>query len=117
EHQAHAELAAARFRREALDARHEAFTHELQHEAVRRGENERVAGGIRLGSEGTDPGIELLRGEFLLETAQAGIPEILHLVIGVKRAKILLASSWVIHRENARKRAPRIFDNAFSRTL
>jgi hypothetical protein len=78
-HQAHAELAATRFRRQAFDARSEALAHQLQHEAVGRGENQRIAGKIRLGSEWADPGVELLRGELLLEAAQAGIPEILHL--------------------------------------
>src|SRR6266850_2317962 len=29
-----------------------------------------------------DPGIELLRGELLLESTQAGVPEVLHLVVG-----------------------------------
>src|SRR6266436_2544963 len=29
-----------------------------------------------------DPGIELLRGEFLLESTQAGVPEVLHLMVG-----------------------------------
>ena len=104
EHQAHAELAAARLGCEALDARGESLAHQLQHETVGRGQNERVVGSIHLGCEGTDPSIELLRGEFLLETAQAGIPEILHLVIGPKRSRILLAWEWLIHSENCSRK-------------
>src|ERR1700694_4058097 len=34
------------------------------------------------GRKRPDPSIELLRGELLLESTQAGVPEVLHLVIG-----------------------------------
>ena len=38
------------------------------------------AAGARFGRERPDPGIELLRGELLLEPTQAGVPEVLHLL-------------------------------------
>src|SRR5207302_4271912 len=80
EHQAHAELATARLGGEPLDAGDEALAHQLEHEAVGCGENQRVGACIGFRRKRPDPGIELLRGEFLLESTQAGVPEVLHLI-------------------------------------
>ena len=97
EDQAQAKFAPAGFRGESLDPRREALAHELQHEAVGGGENQRVVGRTRLGRQRPNPGVELLSGQLLLEPTQAGVPEVLHLLIGLKRVEILLASRWVIH--------------------
>jgi len=113
-HQAQAEFATARFGGKPFDARSEALTHKLEYETIGRRENQRVVGRARLGRERPNPGIELLRGQLLLESTQAGVPEVLHLLVGLKRARILPASRWVIH--NAAQRFFR-FDNAFARTL
>ena len=114
QHQPQAELAAARLGGETLDSRRESLPHELQHEAVGRGKRERIVGRIGLGRERPDPGVELLRGQLLLESTQAGVPEGLHLLVGLKRAPILPWRGWVIH--SARAEIFR-FDNAFWRTL
>ena len=113
-HQAQAQFAAARFGHQAFDARREALAHELQNEAVRCGENQRVFGCAGLGRQGPNPGIELLRGQLLLKTTQAGVPEVLHLLVGLKRIGILPWLRQVIH--SARRMFFR-FDNAFSSTL
>jgi len=52
-----------------------------------RGKDQRVAGGAALRRQRPNPGIELLRGQFLLEPTQAGVPEILHLVMGLDDSK------------------------------
>jgi len=62
----------------------------------------------RLRRKRPDPGIELLRGELLLEPTQAGIPEVFHLVIGLvligpSEAQILPASPCVIHKRRRAK--------------
>ena len=63
------------------------LAHELEHETVRRSEHESVACLAVLEGERPNPGIELLRGQFLLEPTQAGVPEILHLVVGLDEAR------------------------------
>jgi len=84
QHQPQAKLAPARFRSEALDARREALADELENEPVGRREDQRIGRLARLGRERPDPRVELLRGELLLEPAQASIPEVLHLFVGPK---------------------------------
>jgi len=72
--------AAAQFRGKAHDAGKETLAHQLQHEPVGCGQDQRA--GIRrarLRRQGADPGAELLRGHFLLQSAQASVPEIVHL--------------------------------------
>ena len=62
-------------------ARGEPLAHQLEHEAVGRGKHQGT--GIPcagLGGERADPGIELLRGKLLLQAAQAGVPEALHVL-------------------------------------
>src|SRR5262245_47943466 len=79
EREPHLQLAAARIRGEPADARDEAIAHHLEHEAVRREEQQgsRIDGrGAR--RERANPGVELLRGQLLLQSAQASVPEILH---------------------------------------
>src|SRR5207253_36772 len=79
EHELQAALPAARLGGETLYARGKALAHQLEHESVGGGQHERVVRG-RFGCERPDPGVELLRGEFLLEPTQAGVPEVLHRV-------------------------------------
>src|SRR5690606_37376458 len=78
EHELQAALAPARLGGETLDARGEPFPDELEHEPVGCREHERLLAFRRLRRERSDPGIELLRGKFLLELTQAGVPEVLH---------------------------------------
>jgi hypothetical protein len=66
QYQPQAGLAAAGLGDQALDARGEALAHQLEHEAVRRGEDQHVVAHARFRRERPDPGIELLRGKLLL---------------------------------------------------
>ena len=80
ENKFHIDLAATQFRGKTHDPRKEALAHQLQHEAV--GGRQNQSGGIdraRLRRQGADPGAELLRGHFLPQSAQASVPEIVHL--------------------------------------
>src|SRR5436189_68856 len=63
----------------------------------------------RLRRERPNPRIELLRGELLVESPDERVPEVLHLIVGLKRVGILPASRWVIHSE-MRVKCERIFD-------
>src|SRR5205085_10707175 len=103
------ELLARRLGGQSLNACREALAHELEHKAVGGCENQRVVGRPTLGRQRPNPSIELLRGELLLESPQARVPEVLHLLVGLKRVEILPASRWVIHRE-MRVKCERIFD-------
>src|SRR5882672_703734 len=82
QNQAHTEVATASLGGEPLDASDEALAHQFEHKAVGRGENQRVGASTGFRRKRPDPGIELLRGELLLESTQAGVPEVLHLVVG-----------------------------------
>ena len=44
-------------------------------------------GRARFGRERPDPGIELLRGQLLLQSPQARVPEVLHLLVGLNESK------------------------------
>ena len=70
--------AAARFGRHSLDFPGEALAHQFQHETVRRRQNEGLRFVGFFGRERANPGVELLCGEFLLQSAQARFPEVLH---------------------------------------
>src|SRR6266513_205484 len=117
EHQAHAELATARLGGEPLDAGDEALAHQLEHEAVGCGENQRVGACIGFRRKRPDPGIELLRGEFLLESTQAGVPEVLHLMVGRGELEFYLFRYELSTAASAQNRQAQRFDNALSSTL
>jgi len=89
----------------------------FEHEAVWRGENQRVGPGTGFRRKRPDPGIELLRGEFLLESTQAGVQRFCILWLAeVSSNFTFFGMSYPQLRARSNRQAQR-FDNALTRTL
>src|SRR2546422_5394814 len=115
--QAHAEVATGSLGGEPLDASDEALAYQFEHEAVGCSEYQRVGPGTGFRRKRPDPGIELLRGEFLLESTQAGVPEVLHLVVGRGELEFYLLRYELSTAASALNSPAQRFDNALARTL
>jgi hypothetical protein len=70
-----------------LDTTEVSLLYPLEDETVGRNEPQTTLDGVfTLKAERSDPGVELLRGQFLFELTQAGIPERTHIYGGLSRA-------------------------------
>jgi len=114
---ADAEVATGSLGGEPLDASDEALAHVFEHEAVGCSENQRVGPGTGFQRKRPDPGIELLRGEFLPESTQAGVPEVLHLMVGRGELEFYLLRYELSTAASALSGQAQRFDNALARTL
>jgi hypothetical protein len=87
-----------------LDPRRKSCSDVFEDEAIRGGQHQHGGtAGARLGRQGPDPGAELLGGQLLLQSAQANLPEVLHLFLSTEESANFTCSPSPYPQAGARK--------------